>query len=56
MSTSGGHAPYGHRHVVTSAVSLAGVYTSHAKPVLAGVYVLYAGSHGRYRQRKLVKY
>ena len=34
------HAPYGHRHVVPSAVSLAGVYVSPAKPVLAGVYAL----------------
>ena len=33
MSTSDGH-----RHVVLSAVSLAGVYASPAKPVLAGVY------------------
>ena len=38
MSTSGGHAPYERRHVVPSAVSLAGVYASPAKPDLAGVY------------------
>ena len=31
------HAPYGRRHVVPSAVSLAGVYASPAKPALAGV-------------------
>ena len=35
--TSGGHAPYGRRHVVSS---LAGVYASLAKPVLVSVYVL----------------
>ena len=42
MFTSGAHAPYGRCHVVPSAVSLAGVYSSPAKPVLAGVYVLLA--------------
>ena len=40
MSTSGGHAPYGRRHVLPSEVSLADVYASPAKPVLAGVCVL----------------
>ena len=40
MSTSGPHAPYGRRHVVPSAVSLAGVYASPAEPVLAGLYAL----------------
>ena len=40
MSTSGPHAPYEHCHVVLLAVSLAGVYASPAKLVLAGVDVL----------------
>ena len=34
------HAPYELPHVVPSAVSLAGVYSSPAKPVLAGMYAL----------------
>ena len=46
MSTSGGHAPYGRCHVVPSVVSLAGVYVSLAKPVLAGVYALPAPTAG----------
>ena len=37
MSTSSGHASNGHRHVVPSAVSLADVYSSSAKPVLERV-------------------
>ena len=40
MSTSGGHAPFWCHHVVPSAIPLAGMYASLAKPVLAGVYVL----------------
>ena len=44
MSTSGDHGPYGRRHVVPSAVSLAGVYAS---PVLAGVYALLPRAGGR---------
>ena len=32
------HAPYGHRHVVPSAVSFAGMYVPPAKPVIVGVY------------------
>ena len=43
MSTSSGHAPNGRRHVVSSAVSLADVYSSPAKPVLVGTSVRVAG-------------
>ena len=35
--TLSGHVPYGRRHVVPSAVLLAGVHASPAKPILAGV-------------------
>ena len=42
MSTSCAHAPYGRRHVVPSAVSIAGVYASPAKLVIAGMYALLA--------------
>ena len=49
------HAPYGRRHFVPSAVSLAAVYASPAKPALNGVESV-AGSHGpafcRYRNWK----
>ena len=34
------HAPYGRHYVVPSVVSLAYVYTSLAKPALAGMYAL----------------
>ena len=36
----GGHTPYGPHHVVPLAVSLASVYASPVKPVVAGVYTL----------------
>ena len=49
MSTSGGHAPYGCRHVVPSAIPLACMYASLAKPVLAGVCALPAPTGQRSR-------
>ena len=53
------HTSYGRRHVVPSAVLLAGIYTPQAKLVLAGMYALPAPTGRqtifcRYRQGKLV--